>query len=169
MGELAYLQGSYQQAVDHWQSALATFNKIDTEPDLFVVYDWLQKGYAEIDPSKALQYSSLYSARVKDWMSVQNNRVENPELQAFNTRVDAILAARQAKAEQLTLLRRYWPYAAIALVLAVFIVMQFQAAVNKRKLLVLEEKLRAERAARADAIIDQIIESVPRRQPNSIL
>ena len=78
-GELEYKKGNTTAAIEKWEEALKTFDKIDAEPDLFMIYDWLQKAYLHVDIDKAASYGDLYTANIQDWMSIQRNqRITQP-------------------------------------------------------------------------------------------
>lgn len=157
MGELAYLQDDVSLAISKWESALSFYSDISDYPDLFIVYDWLQKAYKETDLEKAVAYGEQYTSNIRNWMAVQNDQKnDSPTLQAFNSRIDAILTDRTQRAERLALLKRYWPFAVAGLLIIMLFVYMVQLALNKRREQVLERNLRADRAMLADEILDKI-------------
>lgn len=156
-GELHYVKGDVSKAITKWESALTRYAKIESYPDLFVVYDWLQKAYLKTDLEKASLYGDLYSGHIKDWMNIQSSQKNNtPTLQAFNSRIDGILAGRQLKAERLALLKRYWPFGVVALLLMMLLVYSVQVSFNKRRERILEESLKVDRASVASEILNKI-------------
>lgn len=156
-GELSYIKGESDQAISKWEAAVRTFDGIKNDPDLFIVYDWLQKAYRSTDLNKSIEYSDLYAANFKNWMAVQSSQQDAaPTLQAFNTRIDTILADRALKAERLALLRQYWPLGVVALLLIMLFVYTVQLSFNKRREKVLEASLKADRASVADEILNRI-------------
>ncbi|OEK02025.1 hypothetical protein BFP97_11055 [Roseivirga sp. 4D4] len=156
-GELSYIKGENEKAISKWETAVNTFDGIKNDPDLFIVYDWLQKAYRNTDLNKSVEYSDLYAANFKNWMTVQSSQQNSaPTLQAFNTRIDTILADRALKAERLALLRQYWPLGVVALLLIMLFVYVVQLSYNKRREKVLEASLKADRATVADEILNRI-------------
>lgn len=156
-GELLFLQGDNPNAIVKWEAALETFSGIQNNPDLFIVYDWLQKAYRKSDINKSVEYSDLYASNFKSWMTIQSNQKDtSPTLQAFNTRIDTILSVRALKAERLALLRQYWPLGVVALLFIMLFVYMVQVSFNKRRTRVFEASLKADRASVADEILNRI-------------
>lgn len=156
-GELSFIKGDNDQAIMKWETAVTTYEGIKNDPDLFIVYDWLQKAYRSTDLNKSIEYSDLYAANFKNWMTVQSSQEDSaPTLQAFNTRIDTILADRALKAERLALLRQYWPLGVVALLLIMLFVYVVQLSYNKRREKVLEASLKADRATVANEILNRI-------------
>ncbi|OEK06317.1 tetratricopeptide repeat protein [Roseivirga misakiensis] len=156
-GELFFKKGDVNLAIEKWETALTTYDKVESYPDLFVVYDWLQKAYLKTDLQKASVYGDLYSGHIKEWMKIQSSQRNNaPTLQAFNTKIDTILADRQLKAERLALLKRYWPFGVVALLLILLLVYTVQVSFNRRRERLLEESLKLDRASVADEILNRI-------------
>lgn len=156
-GELAYINKDISKAIAKWESALMVYDKIESYPDLFIVYDFLQKAYLSKDIEKAALYGGLYTSNIKDWMKIQSNQKNNtPTLQAFNSRIDVILAGRQLKAERLALLKRYWPFGVVALLLIMLFVYSVQISFNRRRERILEESLKVDRASVAGEILNKI-------------
>ncbi|MFT6873262.1 MAG: tetratricopeptide (TPR) repeat protein [Roseivirga sp.] len=157
LGELSFVQGDYTGAISIWETAINTYDGLKNDPDLFIVYDWLQKAYRQSDINKAIEYSDLYASNFKGWMTIQSNqRDTNPTLQAFNTRIDTILSDRALKAERLALLRRYWPMGVAGLLIIMLFVYLVQLSFNRRRERVFEASLKADRASVADEILNRI-------------
>ncbi len=156
-GELLFIQGNGPDAIAKWEAAVITFDGIKNDPDLFIVYDWLQKAYRNTDLNKSMEYSDLYAANFKNWMTVQSSQQDtSPSLQAFNTRIDTILASRALKAERLALLKQYWPLGVVVLLIIMLFVYVVQLGFNKRRERVLQESLKVDRASVADEILNRI-------------
>lgn len=156
-GELAYVQGNVSSAILKWEGAVRVFEGFQNDPELFVVFDWLQKAYRAEDINKSIVYSDLYTANFKKWMAVQNAQKDtSPSLQAFNTRIDTILTDRALKAERLALLKRYWPLGVAGLLIIMLFVYVVQLSLNKRRLRIFEASLKADRASVADEILNRI-------------
>ena len=156
-GELAFIQNDVEAATAKWEAALDVYDGVENYPNLFIVYDWLQKAYLKADVNKSSSYGDLYSANIKGWMKIQNSqRNDIPTLQAFNSRIDSILAGRQLKAERLALLSRYWPFAVVALLVIMLLVYTVQVSFNRRRERILEESLKVDRATVASEILNKI-------------
>lgn len=156
-GELAFINNDVSKAITTWESALKVYDDIESYPDLFIVYDWLQKAYLSRDIEKAALYGGLYTSNIKDWMNIQSSQKNNtPTLQAFNSRIDGIMADRQLKAERLAMLKRYWPFGVVALLLIMLLVYSVQVSFNKRRVRILEESLKVDRASVASEILNKI-------------
>ncbi len=157
LGELEFINGDISSAITVWEAAIGTYDGIKNDPDLFIVYDWLQKAYRTTDLNKSIEYSDLYAANFKNWMTVQSTQQDSsPTLQAFNTRIDTILASRALKAERLALLKQYWPLGVVALLTIMLFVYVVQLGFNKRRERVLQESLKVDRASVADEILNRI-------------
>lgn len=156
-GEVDYLQGDIASAISVWESAVEVYDGLKNDPELFIVYDWLQKAYRQTDINKAIEYSDLYASNFKGWMTIQSNQKDaNPTLQAFNTRIDTILSDRALKAERLALLRRYWPLGVAGLLIIMLFVYLVQLSFNRRRERIFEANLKADRASVADEILNRI-------------
>lgn len=155
-GQLALKVGDTEGAVLKWETALSTYDRITSDPELFVIYDLLQKAYLGLDIDKAGVYGALYTENIGNWMAGQKNQTENPTLQAFNTRIDTIMADRALKAERLDLLRQYWPLGVVALLMVMLFVYVVQLNFNKRRERILEQNLKVDRASVADEILNKI-------------
>ncbi|MGW8122337.1 tetratricopeptide repeat protein [Roseivirga echinicomitans] len=155
-GELEYKKGNTLGAIEKWELALQTFDKVEAEPDLFMVYDWLQKAYLHVSVDKALYYGNLYTSNIQNWMSIQRNQKDNPSLQAFNTRIDQVLTSRRDKAEQMALIKEYWPLGLAIVILLTFLMYHLQLFLTKQKRFLAEKQVRAVRATKAQEILDKI-------------
>lgn len=156
-GELFFLQGDLSAATSMWETAIGTYDGLQNDPNLFIVYDWLQKAYRASDINKSVEYSDLYASNFKSWMTIQSNQNDtSPSLQAFNTRIDTILSVRALKAERMALLRRYWPLGVAVLLIIMLFVYLVQMSFNKRRVRAFEASLKADRASVADEILNRI-------------
>lgn len=156
IGELEFKKGNTNEAIEFWESALAKYNQLETEPDLFIVYDWLQKAYLRIDLDKSSQYGNLYTSNVQNWMSIQNNKVNNPSLQAFNTKIDEFMRSREASAERVALIKQFWPAGLVFALLITILIYQVQAFMSKTKGRLQEQKIKELRTVKAQQILDKI-------------
>lgn len=155
-GELEFKKGNTTGAIQKWELAISKFDKIDAEPDLFVIYDWLQKAYLHFDVDKAQHYGNLYSGNIQNWMGIQRNQKDNPTLQAFNTRVDQVLRNREEKAQQLALIKEFWPVGLAIIFLLTFVLYHLQLFITKRRKAYLQNQVREVRVMRAQEILDKV-------------
>tara|TARA_R110001599_G_scaffold45036_2_gene133541 strand:- start:19641 stop:20969 length:1329 start_codon:yes stop_codon:yes gene_type:complete len=155
-GELEFKKGNMDAAVEKWELALTTFDKLDAEPDFFVIYDWLQKAYLHINIDKASGYGNLYTSNIQNWMDVQRNQKDNPTLQAFNTRIDQVLSSRREKSEQLALIKEFWPLGLGLALLLTFILYHLQLFLTKQRRVLIEKRIREVRATKAQEILDRV-------------
>ena len=156
LGEVEYNKKEYRAAIQIWNEAIAVYDQFDNNPELFKIYDWLGKAHREIQSEESSRYSDLYVSSMSTWIEAQSNRDSNPELAVFNTKIDNIIAAREASARRLKDIQRYWPYAAMALFILALFVYQLQIALNRRRDRQFENSLKSERAVKADEILKQI-------------
>ncbi|MFT7380915.1 MAG: tetratricopeptide (TPR) repeat protein [Roseivirga sp.] len=156
LGELEFKKGEVNAAIAQWETAINTFDKINSDPDLFIIYDWLQKAYLRLDPDKSFNYGNLYTSNIQDWMLVQRNQNDNPSLQAFNTKIDVFMRSREEKAERMALIQQFWPAGLTFAVLLTFLIYQIQLFIAKSRLRVQTEKVREIRNQKAQAILDKI-------------
>lgn len=156
LGEVLYAQGKFKESIDLWNEAMASYDQFESNPETFKIYELLSGAYKALEDERAEKYSDLYIASMSSWIDQQTNKNANPELAVFNTKVDSIIAGRTANARRVSELTRYWPFAAMALVLLIFFVYQMQITLNKRRDRAFENRLRTDRAFKADEILKQI-------------
>jgi tetratricopeptide (TPR) repeat protein len=156
LGELEFKKGNTDEAIEHWETAITTYNALNSEPELFIVYDWLQKAYLRIDVDKSSEFGSLYTSNIQNWMSIQNNQTNNPTLQAFNTRIDDFMRTREVKAERLALIKQFWPAGIVFALLITLLIYQVQALISKTREKLLEQKVKDLRTVKAQQILDKI-------------
>ena len=116
----------------------------------------MDEAYSAIGSEKADEYSKLYTSTMATWIEDQEARKANPEIAIFNTRIDNIIAAREASARRVMDIKRYWPFAAMALVALIFMVYQLQVFLSKRRESIYERHLKTDRALKANEILKQI-------------
>ena len=121
-----------------------------------MIYDWLQKAYLHVDIDKAASYGDLYTANIQDWMGIQRNQKDNPTLQAFNTRIDQVLSKRRENAEQLALIKEFWPLGLAIILLFTFLLYHLQLFLTKQRRLLAEKRVKELRAVKAQEILDKI-------------
>jgi hypothetical protein len=156
LGELEFKKGNTDKAISHWETALDTYSSFTTEPELFIIYDWLQKAYLRIDINQSSEFGALYTSNIQNWMSVQKNQSENPELQAFNTKIDEFMRTREVKAERLALIKQFWPAGLVFALLITILIYQIQTFMGKTRVRLQEQKVKELRTVKAQQILDKI-------------
>lgn len=123
MGELAYKTGRTEEAAALWQQGLDTFEKVEGEPDLFEVYNWLQKAYLKLDPDKVLAFNEQYASMNKAWRDEQQKQQAQNSLFALQSEVNALKQQKEQAFAQKQLLNAYLPLAIAVLVTVVALVL----------------------------------------------
>ncbi len=111
LGELEHLRGNNQKAIDYWETGLSVYSQVDTDPELYSVYNWLQLAYMDIDVEKAKEFNQEYAKRNSFY--VQNQTIQREE-EARNREdlIKYIDEQRQNRvdAEQRTrFVQQFWP------------------------------------------------------------
>ena len=120
IGELEYKRGESKKAIEYWQKALDVYSDIETDPDLYSVYNWLQLAYMDIDIAKAKEYN-LKHTQLNDFY-VKNQTVQR-ELEAqnrqeLNTWIDQERQQRVDAEQRQMFLKEFWPvFLGVALLL----------------------------------------------------
>lgn len=111
LGELEYKRGNSDKAINYWETALETYDEIQTNPELYSIYNWLQRAYMDIDVSKAKEYNLKFS-KLNDFYVMQQN--EQREVEAQNRTQLSLLIDEQRQerleAEQRQqFIKQFWP------------------------------------------------------------
>lgn len=130
MGELAYKTGKIKQAAGWWELGLKTFDKVEGEPDLFEVYNWLQKAYLKLDPEKVLAFNEQYASMNKAWRNEQQKQQAKNSLYALQSEVNALKLEKEEAYTQKQFMKVYLPLAIgilIAVVALVLMIIRIRA------------------------------------------
>jgi len=111
LGELEYRNGNKSKAIDYWEKGLSVYNKLQGDPELYSIYNWLQLAYMDIDVKKAKEFNQEYAKRNSFY--VQNQTIQREE-EARNRQelINYIDEQRQNRvdAEQRTrFIQQFWP------------------------------------------------------------
>ena len=60
LGELEYKKNNMEASIAHFEKGLSVFNKVEGEPELYEVYNWLQLAYMGIDVDKAKSFNEEF-------------------------------------------------------------------------------------------------------------
>jgi len=111
IGELEYKRGDLAKAIEYWELALNTFEEIETNPDLYSIYNWLQRAYMDIDIEKAKDYNLKYT-QLNDFY-VKNQTIQR-ELEAQNRQdlsnwIDQEKNNRVRAEQRQQFIKQFWP------------------------------------------------------------
>lgn len=123
MGELAYTTGRIKEAADWWEEGLRIFDKVEGEPDLFEVYNWLQKAYLQLNPEKVLAFNEKYASLNKAWRDEQQKQQAQNSLFALQSEVNALKLEKEEAYAQKQLMKVYLPLAIGVLVTVVALIL----------------------------------------------
>ena len=120
IGELEYRKENSKKAIEYWEAALDVYQDIETDPDLYSIYNWLQLAYMDIDVSKAKEYN-LKHTQLNDFY-VKNQSVQR-ELEAQNREelsawIDQERQTRVDAEQRQMFIKEFWPvFLGVALLL----------------------------------------------------
>jgi hypothetical protein len=77
LGELEYKRGDNSKAIEYWEEGLRIYDKVQSDPELYSIYNWLQLAYMDIDVQKAKEFNQQY-AKLNSFY-VQNQTVQREE------------------------------------------------------------------------------------------
>ncbi len=123
MGELAYTTGRIKEAAGWWEEGLKVFDKVEGEPDLFEVYNWLQKAYLQLNPEKVLAFNEKYASLNKAWRDEQQKQQAQNSLFALQSEVNALKLEKEEAYAQKQLMKVYLPLAIGVLVTVVALIL----------------------------------------------
>lgn len=111
LGELEYKQGNADRAIRYWETGLEVFDEVESDPELYSIYNWLQLAYMDIDVEKAKQFNLEYAKRNSFY--VQNQTVQREE-EARNRQdliryIDEQRQNRVDAEQRNRLIQQFWP------------------------------------------------------------
>lgn len=77
LGELEYRRGQKSMAIEYWETGLSVYDKLQGDPELYSVYNWLQLAYMDIDIEKAKEFNKTYAQHNSFY--VQNQAFQREE------------------------------------------------------------------------------------------
>lgn len=111
MGELAYKKNQVTEAIGYWETALSLFSKVDADPELYAIYNWLQLAYMDVDIARAKEFNAEY-VKLIDFhnrsRSIQNGEDAN-QREALSLLIDQQKQNRVSAAERKQFVRQFWP------------------------------------------------------------
>ena len=111
LGELEFKRKDSKLAVKYWEQALRTYSDIETDPDLYSIYNWLQLAYMDIDIERAKEYNQKYTELNNFYVK---NQTEQRELEAQNRQelsawIDQQRQDRVDAEERQRFIEQFWP------------------------------------------------------------
>ena len=111
LGELEFKRNNGLKAIEYWEAALKAHENVDTNPELYSVYNWLQLAYMDVDIEKAKifnqKYTDLNNFYVKN-QTVQRE-LEAQNRQELNTWIDQQRQDRVDAEQRQQFLQQFWP------------------------------------------------------------
>lgn len=140
IGELELKDGNTLKAIQHWEAAIETYEDINTSPELYSVYNWLQLAYMDVDVEKAKEYNLKYTALNDFYVK---NQTEQRELEAQNrqelsTWIDQQRQKRVDAEQRQRFVQQFWPvFVGVGLILlfSIFLGIRYYRTVRANKLL----------------------------------
>lgn len=111
LGELEYKRNNMQAAINHWETGLGIFDKVDGEPELYNIYNWLQLAYMDIDIEKAKSFNQEY-AKLNNFY-VRNQTFQREEeaqrREALSMLIDREKQRRVDAQQREQFIQQFWP------------------------------------------------------------
>jgi tetratricopeptide (TPR) repeat protein len=140
LGELEYKKENMVRAIDFWETALSIFDKVENEPELYTIYNWLQLAYMDIDVEKAKAFNQSYS-KLNDFY-VRNQTFQREEeaekREALSMLIDQQRQQRVEAAQRDRFISQFWPvFVLIGLLVcfSAFLGVRYYMALKANKLL----------------------------------
>lgn len=140
LGELAYRKGNMLEAIKDWETGLSIFDKVESEPELYSIYNWLQLAYMDLDVEKAKTFNQTY-AQLNDFY-VRNQSLQREDdadnREALSMLIDKQRQKRIDAAQRQQFIRQFWPvFLGVALLVLFSMVLgvRYYMALKANKLL----------------------------------
>lgn len=111
LGELAYKKGNMLEAIKYWETGLSIFDKVESEPELYLVYNWLQLAYMDIDVEKAKTFNQTYAQLNNFYVRNQTFQREDEadKREALSMLIDQQRQKRVDAEQRDQFIRQFWP------------------------------------------------------------
>lgn len=140
LGELAYKKGNMPEAIKYWETGLNIFDKVESGPELYSVYNWLQLAYMDIDVEKAKTFNQTY-IQLNDFY-VRNQTFqredETDKREALSMLIDQQRQKRVDAAQRDDFIRQFWPVflgVALLVLFSMILGVRYYMALKANKLL----------------------------------
>ena len=129
MGELEYKRNKLEEAISYWDTGLSVFDKVDNDPELYVIYNWLQLAYMEKDVQQAKAYNELYTQASNFYVGNQKYQraEEENNREALSKMIDQKRQERVDAADRERFIQQFWP-----LILGIVLLVFFSAILGMR-------------------------------------
>ncbi|GAB5523513.1 MAG: hypothetical protein Roseis2KO_13850 [Roseivirga sp.] len=111
LGELEFKRGDKVKAIDYWERGLNVYDEIQSDPELYSVYNWLQLAYMDIDVKRAkefnLKYTEFNNFYVKNQAFQREQEVQNRAI--LNGIIDEERQERIDAEERNRFIQQFWP------------------------------------------------------------
>ncbi|GAB5523512.1 MAG: hypothetical protein Roseis2KO_13840 [Roseivirga sp.] len=140
LGELAYRKGNVLEAIKHWETGLEIFDKVESEPELYSVYNSLQLAYMDSDVEKARTFNQTYKQLNDFYVNNQAFQREDDaaKREALSMLIDKQRQKRVDAAQRQQFIRQFWPvFLGVALLVLFSMVLgvRYYMALKANKLL----------------------------------
>lgn len=140
LGELAYRQGNMLEAIKNWETGLSVFDKVEGEPELYSIYNWLQLAYMDIDVEKARTFNQTHMQLNDFYVRNQTFQREDDaaKREALSMLIDKQRQKRIDAAQRQQFIRQFWPvFLGVALLVLFSMVLgvRYYMALKANKLL----------------------------------
>lgn len=111
LGELEYKKNNMQAAIDHWEKGLGIFDKVEGEPELYDVYNWLQLAYMDIDVQKAKSFNQEFHKLNNFYVKNQTfqREEEAQRREALSALIDKEKQRRVDAQQRERFIQQFWP------------------------------------------------------------
>lgn len=111
IGELEFRQGNTDKAIEYWETALNTYSDIETNPELYSIYNWLQRAYMDVDIEKAKEFNARYTELNNFYVKNQSvqRELEAQNRQELSNMIDQQRQLRVDAAQRQEFLKQFWP------------------------------------------------------------
>lgn len=140
IGELEHLRGDSEKAIEYWETALATYDQIEGDPDLYSIYNWLQLAYMDVDVQKAKDFNQKY-AQFNDFYVRNQTFQREQEAQSRQEFISLIDSERQDRidaSQRDRFLKQFWPVlvgVALLLIFSMILGVRYYKAMRVNKAL----------------------------------
>ena len=111
LGELEYRKNNMGASIAHFEKGLSIFNKVEGEPELYEVYNWLQLAYMGIDVNKAKslneEFKKLNNFYVKNQTFQREEEAQRRE--ALSALIDKEKQRRVDALNREQFIKEFWP------------------------------------------------------------
>lgn len=140
LGELAYRKDNMPEAIKYWETGLSIFDKVESEPELYDVYNSLQLAYMDIDIEKAKTFNQTHKQLNNFYVNNQAFQREDDaaKREALSMLIDKQRQKRVDAAQRQDFIRQFWPvFLAVALLVIFSMVLgvRYYMALKANKLL----------------------------------